>query len=99
MPTQSPMGTPAIVLSPAATTDAGLRAALLDVIAMIAPETRGRVVDDHADLREVFDLDSMDMLNVVRALKGRLGVEVPAADTARLYTLASAVIVLRGLLR
>lgn len=79
--------------------DAALRHLLLDVIGTIAPETRGRIVADAADLREAFDLDSMDMLNVVRALQTRLGVDVPAADTPRLYTLASAVALLRGLLQ
>jgi acyl carrier protein len=93
--TENPMPAP----TPAPPDDAALRAALLDVIATIAPETRGRTIHDDDDLREAFDLDSMDMLNVVRALKARLGVDVPARDTPRLYTLTSAVAVLRGLLR
>jgi acyl carrier protein len=70
-----------------------------DVIGAIAPETRGRPVTDDADLRVAFDLDSMDMLNVVRGVKTRLGVDVPAVDMPRMYTLASAVAVLQRLLR
>jgi acyl carrier protein len=82
-----------------ATTDDDLRAVLIDVIGTIAPETRGRTVADDVDLRDALDLDSMDMLNVARGLKDRLGIDLPAADTPRLYTVATAIAVLRGLLR
>jgi acyl carrier protein len=80
-------------------TDAALRAVLIDVIGQIAPETRGRVVQDDVDLRDAFDLDSMDLLNVLAGLKARLGIDVPAADAARMATVATAVAVLRGLMR
>jgi acyl carrier protein len=83
----------------AALTPQALRAVLLDVVGTVAPETRGRPVTDDADLRVAFDLDSMDMLTVVRGVKTRLGVDVPAVDMPRMYTLASAVAVLQRLLR
>jgi acyl carrier protein len=82
---------------PPSTQDNVFRQVLLDVIATVAPETRGRAIDDDADLRVVFELDSMDMLSVMRGLKERLGVEVPAAEASRLFTLASAVRLLKGL--
>ena len=75
--------------------DARLRALILDVIGAIAPEARKRSVSDDADLREALDLDSMDFLNIVRALQVRAGVEVAASETPRLYTLTTAVALLR----
>jgi acyl carrier protein len=39
------------------------------------------------NLRDQLDLDSMDVLNLVVALHGTLGVEIPEADYPRLATL------------
>ncbi len=75
--------------------DSRLRSLFLDVVGSIAPEVRQRVVSDDADLREALDLDSMDFLNIVRALQARAAVEVAAQDTPRLYTLRTAVDLLR----
>ena len=42
-----------------------LRALIVAVIGEIAPETDAAAVDDAEDLREVLDLDSMDIFNLV----------------------------------
>ena len=67
-----------------------LKKVLLEEIANIAPETEGAPVDPDANLREVFDLDSMDFLNLVTAIHKRLGVDIPEADYARLSSLNAA---------
>ncbi len=67
-----------------------LKKVLLDEIANIAPETEGAPVDPDANLREVFDLDSMDFLNLVTAIHKRLGVDIPEADYAGLSSLNAA---------
>jgi acyl carrier protein len=82
---------------PAGRSDVELRALVLGVIATIAPETRGRAVDDTADLREVFELDSMDFLGVLVGLHRALGVPLPEALAPRFFTLKGAVAALREL--
>jgi acyl carrier protein len=64
-----------------------LRATVLDVIQSVAPEVEPASIDATRPLRHQVDLDSMDWLNVLIALNERLGVNVPEADYARLYTL------------
>jgi acyl carrier protein len=39
-----------------------------------------RIGTNHDDLREVFDLDSMDFANLVGAIHNRLKVNIPKAD-------------------
>jgi acyl carrier protein len=64
-----------------------LREVLLEEIGKIAPEVAGTSVDPDANLREAFDLDSMDFLNLISAIHQRLGVDIPEADYARLSSL------------
>ena len=64
-----------------------LREVLLEEIGKIAPEVAGTSVDADASLREAFDLDSMDFLNLISAIHQRLGVDIPEADYARLSSL------------
>lgn len=64
-----------------------LRRLAAEALAGIAPEADLAGVADTEDLREALDLDSMDFLNFVIALGERTGRKIPAADTARLYTM------------
>lgn len=64
-----------------------LRQLAAEALAGIAPEADLATVADTEDLREALDLDSMDFLNFVIALGERTGRQIPAADTARLYTM------------
>ncbi len=68
-----------------------IRKVLEEEIANIAPEADFAAADADADLRESFDLDSMDFLNLVIALHKRLGIDIPEADYARLASLNAAV--------
>jgi acyl carrier protein len=72
-------------------TQAELKAILLAEIGNIAPEADLAATDPDGDLRETFDLDSMDFLNLVTALHKRLGVDIPEADYAKLSSVNAAI--------
>ena len=68
-----------------------IRARVLDIIRTLAPETDpGSIVPD-LPLRKQIDLDSMDWLNVLEAIRERIGVDVPETDYGKLGTLDSVV--------
>ncbi|MGE3507530.1 MAG: acyl carrier protein [Vicinamibacterales bacterium] len=68
-----------------------IRSVLIELLQRIAPELDAAALDPGAPLRETIDLDSMDFLNFVTSIHQRLGVDVPEADYARLFTLDGAV--------
>ena len=72
-----------------------IRATLLSVLRGIAPEADPATLDPGESLREQLDLDSMDFLNFVIGVHGRLGIEIPEADYPRLASLDGAVAYLR----
>jgi len=65
-----------------------LKTIALEELITVAPDLAGETVADDADLRDEFDLDSMDILNWVTALHRRLGVDIPELDVPRLRSLA-----------
>ena len=68
-----------------------VRATMLDIIKTLAPETdTGNIVPD-LPLRKQIDLDSMDWLNVLEAIRERIGVDVPETDYGKLGTLDNVV--------
>ena len=67
--------------------EADLRQAVLQALYSIAPEAEGEPIDARANLRDQLDIDSMDYLNFLVALKNALGVEVPEADYAQVASL------------
>lgn len=76
-------------------TDAEIRALILDLICDIAPEADPAAAGDTDDIREVFDLDSMDFANLVVALHKRAKIAIPEADYNKLFTLGSAIAYVR----
>ena len=68
-----------------------LAAALAEVLGRIAPDIDVADIDRDGDLREEFDIDSMDFLNFVLGVHERLGIEIPEADYPHLFTLDGAV--------
>ncbi|RNJ48105.1 phosphopantetheine-binding protein [Methylocystis hirsuta] len=70
-------------------TDAEIRAIILELIGEIAPEADLASARDQNDLREVFDVDSMEFANLVIAIHDRLGVNIPEAHYNQLFTLAA----------
>jgi acyl carrier protein len=66
-------------------------AALAQELHRIAPDVDAAEIDRAGNLREEFDIDSMDFLNLVIALNRRFGIPIPEADYPRLATFAGAV--------
>lgn len=64
-----------------------LQRIVLDELNAIAPEVDVAALAADQPLRNQVDLDSVDWLNFLVALHGRLGVDIPDADAAKLTTL------------
>lgn len=79
-------------------TDAEIRALILELICDIAPEADPASARDQDDIREVFDLDSMDFANLVVAIHSRAKIDITEADYNKLFTLGGAVAYLRDAL-
>lgn len=59
---------------------------LTEELHRIAPDVAIADIDPTADLREEFDIDSIDFLNLVTALGQRLGLEMPEADYPKFHS-------------
>lgn len=68
-----------------------VRKAILDIIADIAPDEDLGNINDNEKLRDQFDLDSMDFLDIVMELRKRFNLEVPEKDYQELVSMASSV--------
>ncbi|WP_372593064.1 acyl carrier protein [Actinotalea sp.] len=66
--------------------DGRLRETVLRVLGEVAPEVDVSDVDPGEDLREQFDLDSMDILNLAIGLFQATGVEIPEKDYRQIVT-------------
>lgn len=63
-----------------------IQKAIMKVLGDIAPDADLGSLRPDRDMREELDIDSMDFLNFVVALKEALGVEVPEADYEKILT-------------
>jgi acyl carrier protein len=79
-------------------TDAEIRDLILRLICELVPEADPALARDRDDIREVFDLDSMDFTNLVVAVHDRTKVSIPGTDYHKLFTLESGVAYLRNAL-
>ncbi|EKV31846.1 hypothetical protein C882_3598 [Caenispirillum salinarum AK4] len=68
-----------------------LRAAVIDELRALTPETDPADIPEDADIREALDFDSMDVLNFVTGLSKRLNVDIPERDVPEVLTIAGAV--------
>jgi acyl carrier protein len=68
-----------------------IREAVVKALTNVAPEIDPASLDPAAELRQEFDLDSMDFLNFVIGLHASLNVDVPEGDYAKLATLNGAI--------
>lgn len=75
-----------------------VRSAILDILADIAPDEDLGKIDDNKKLRDQFNLDSMDFLDIVMELRKRYNLEVPEKDYEHLVTMSSCVGYLQPLL-
>ena len=68
-----------------------VRTAILNIISDIAPDEDLGSINDEETLRDQFDLDSMDFLDIVMELRKRFNLEVPETDYPNLATIKSCV--------
>jgi acyl carrier protein len=68
-----------------------IRKTVLKCLGDVAPDADLASLKPDKDIREELDIDSMDFLNFVVALKDALGVEVPEADYDRIGTIDACV--------
>ena len=68
-----------------------LRETVLQIIAEIAPDEDLGDIDDEQPLRDQIDLDSMDFLDIVLALRKQHKVQVPESDYGELVTMKSTI--------
>lgn len=61
-------------------TDFDIRLLLITQLGRIAPEIPIDSIDPKADLREEFDIDSLDFLTLITALGKKLSLQMPEAD-------------------
>ena len=64
------------------------REQILECLATIVGDAGLDTLADEVDLRDELDLDSMDFLNLLIAVKDATGVEVPERDYPQVRTLA-----------
>jgi len=69
-------------------TETEIKAAILDGLARIAPESDPAELSSDENVRRALDIDSYDFLNFLIGLHEKLGVEIPEADYGKLNTLA-----------
>ncbi len=78
---------------------AEIREAILDILENIAPDEDLSGVQDDVPLREQFELDSMDFLDIVMELRKRYRVQIPEDDYLELATMNSTVNYLAPLMK
>ena len=71
--------------------DTDVRSIVLRTLEQVAPDVDTDTLDPGADFREEFDLDSMDVLNLVIGLHEATGVEIPERDYPQLVTVEGCV--------
>jgi acyl carrier protein len=77
-------------------TDNEIKALVLRVLGDIAPEAELEQIDPTIELREQFDLDSMDILNLMIGIHEATGVDIPEADYPQMASLNGSVSYLRS---
>ncbi len=71
-------------------------AALAEELHRIAPDIEVTEIDRTQDLREEFDIDSMDFLTLVTALGKRFDLDMPEADYPKMQSYDALLAYLRG---
>lgn len=72
-------------------TNEDIQKAVMKALGDVAPDADLGSLRLDRDMREELDIDSMDFLNVIVALKEALGVEVPEADYEKILTVNNCV--------
>lgn len=76
-----------------------VRDIVLNILSDIAPDENFGILKDEEKLRDQFDLDSMDFLDIVMELRKRFNIEVPEKDYEELVSMDSCVNYLQPLFK
>ena len=68
-----------------------LHEVVIRALTEVAPDVDPGGIDPDADLGEQLDIDSMDFLNIIVAIREQTGIEIPERDYPKLSTLSDAV--------
>ncbi|MBW8298378.1 MAG: acyl carrier protein [Hydrogenophaga sp.] len=68
-----------------------LETVLTEALRRIAPDVDVAEIDRDGDLRQEFDIDSIDFLNLITALGKRFSLPIPEEDYPRLRSFAAIV--------
>jgi acyl carrier protein len=68
-----------------------LKEAVSRALVTVAPEAEPESIDPDANLREQLDIDSLDFLTFVIALKKETAIDVPESDYAEIATFTGCV--------
>jgi acyl carrier protein len=72
-------------------TEVDIRKLVIAELGNVAPETDAATIDSDTNLREALDIDSLDFLNFLEALRKKTAVSVPEQDYDKLLTINRAV--------
>ena len=78
---------------------AEIRTEILEILHDIVPDDDLSALKDDVPLREQMELDSMDFLDIVMALRKRYRIQIPEDDYVELATMNSTVNYLEPLMR
>jgi len=73
-----------------------LKQLIISQLTEIAPELEGEDLTETEDMRDAFDLDSMDFLNLVSAVSKQTGINVTEVDYPKVLTIEGMVAYLAG---
>jgi acyl carrier protein len=68
-----------------------IKAAVVEELGRIAPETDAGTLGPGADIREELDIDSYDFLNFIIALHERFTLDIPERDYPKLFSFGGAI--------
>lgn len=72
-------------------TKSEIRQAVIDILSDIAPDEDFAALKDDVPFREQFEMDSMDLLDIVLELRKRYKVQIPEEDYPKLGDMNSTV--------
>lgn len=64
-----------------------IRTLVLRALSSVAPELNLAGIDPDVNVRDQYDLDSVDFLNIVLAIHAETGIDIPEVDYPKVATL------------
>ena len=76
-----------------------IRQAVIDILSEIAPDEDFSALKDDVPFRDQFEMDSMDLLDIVLELRKRFRIQIPEDDYQKLQDMNSTVEYLTPLIK